>query len=386
MRVLIVTSHLNFGGISSYSVFLARKLKEKGHEVFVASSGGDMTKELSKYKIEHFEIALNTKSELNPKIIFSSFKITSFIRKNKINIMHAQTRVAQVSCFLASLFTRVPYITTCHGFFKPKFTRKLFKFWGSKVIAISEAVRAHLVNDLKVSKNKITMIHNGVDIANFKRNYNNEEKSDIRKEFRLLNAPVVGIIARLSSVKGHEYLIRAAKLILEKQDNVQFLIIGDGPEENKLKNLTAELKISNNVIFHKSILDTAKPLAVMDVFVMPSLSEGLGLAILEAMASSLPIVASNVGGIYSLISEGENGYLVPPKNPEALEKAILNIISDKRLAQNMGRISQKICEESFSLGIFAKQVEEVYCQVLTDNEHKVTKANSKKNIANDRKS
>jgi glycosyltransferase involved in cell wall biosynthesis len=96
------------------------------------------------------------------------------------------------------------------------------------------------------------------------------------------------------------------------------------------------------------------------------------------MASSLPIVASNVGGIYSLISEGENGYLVPSKNPEALEEAILNIISDKQLAQNMGRISQKICEESFSLDIFAEQVERVYCQVLTDKEQRVTRTKSKK--------
>ena len=364
MKVLIVTSHLNFGGISSYSVSLARKLKEKGHDVFIASSGGDMVKELEGDKIKHIRVALNTKSELNPKIILSSIKIALFLKSKKIDIMHAQTRVAQVSCCLASLFTQIPYITTCHGFFKPKFTRKLFKFWGAKVIAISEAVRAHMVTDLKVSKSKIVMIHNGVDIANFKRNYNNSEKESIRKEFKVSNAPVVGIIARLSSVKGHTYLIEAAKLILNKKKDIQFLIIGDGPEEERLKKLAKTLKIEKNIIFHKSVLDTARPLAIMDIFVMPSISEGLGLAILEAMASGLAIVASNVGGIYSLISEGNNGYLVTPKNPEALDEAILKVIMNNKLSESMGQLSQKICENNFSLSVFADQVENVYGQVL----------------------
>ena len=364
MKILIVTSHLNFGGISSYSVFLAKKLKEKGHNVFIASSGGDMVKELKEDKIGHLKVALNTKSELNPKIILSSFRIVLFLKANKIDIMHAQSRVSQVTCYLASLFTKIPYITTCHGFFKPKITRKLFKFWGIKVIAISEAVRAHLVNDLKVPKDKIVMIHNGVDIGNFKRNYNNEEKESIRKEFSLTKAIVVGIIARLSSVKGHIYLLEAAKLILNKRKDIQFLIIGDGPEESKLKKLTKTLEIEENVVFHKSILDTAQALAVMDIFVMPSISEGLGLAILEAMASSLPVVASNVGGIYSLISEGKNGYLLTPKNPAAIEDAILKIINNSQLAKDMGNLGQKICEKDFSLNVFADQVEKVYTQAL----------------------
>ena len=364
MKILIVTSHLNFGGISSYSVFLAKKLKEKGHNVFIASSGGDMVKELKEDKIGHLKVALNTKSELHPKIILSSFRIVLFLKANKIDIMHAQSRVSQVTCYLASLFTKIPYITTCHGFFKPKITRKLFKFWGIKVIAISEAVRAHLVNDLKVPKDKIVMIHNGVDIGNFKRNYNNEEKESIRKEFSLTKAIVVGIIARLSSVKGHIYLLEAAKLILNKRKDIQFLIIGDGPEESKLKKHTKTLEIEENVVFHKSILDTAQALAVMDIFVMPSISEGLGLAILEAMASSLPIVASDVGGIYSLISEGKNGYLLTPKNPAAIEDAILKIINNSQLAKDMGNLGQKICEKDFSLNVFADQVEKVYTQAL----------------------
>jgi glycosyltransferase involved in cell wall biosynthesis len=366
MRVLIVTSHLNFGGISSYSVSLAKKLKEKGHEVFIASSGGDMVPELEDVKINHLQLPLNTKSELNPKVIISGIKTAFFVSSNKIDIMHAQSRVAQVCCSLASSLTRIPYITTCHGFFKPKFTRKVFKFWGRKVIAISEAVRAHLVNDLKVAKNKIVLIYNGVDVKNFERYYTSQDKEAIRKEYKLEDSPVVGIIARLSSVKGHEYLIRAAKFILAERSDIQFLIIGDGPEENKLKRLVKSLNIEKNIFFHSSILDTARPLSIIDIFVMPSISEGLGLAILEAMASGLPVVASNVGGIYSLVLEGENGILVAPKNPQALKEAVLKLINDKKLCLQMGRKSREICGSKFSLDIFAEEVEKVYREIIND--------------------
>jgi glycosyltransferase involved in cell wall biosynthesis len=365
MNILIVTTHLNFGGISSYSVSLAKKLKQKGHEVYIASSGGDMTEELKAYKIRHFNIPLNTKSELNPKVLFSAAKTLNIIGTKKIDIMHAQTRVSQVSCYIASVLSGTPYVTTCHGFFKAKFTRKIFKFWGSKVIAISEAVRAHLVNDLQVAKNKIVLIHNGVDIDNFKRNYSQAKKDEIKREFNLNTDPVIGIIARLSAVKGHYYLIKAAKLLLKENEKVQFLIIGDGPEKEKLIKISRELDISDKIVFHKSVSDTARPLSVMDIFVMPSISEGLGLSILEAMASGLPIVASNVGGIYSLVKEGANGILVDPKNPEALKKAIGLLLDNEQIRIDMGKKSLKRCEADFSLELFADKVEGLYRETLT---------------------
>jgi glycosyltransferase involved in cell wall biosynthesis len=364
MNILIVTTHLNFGGISSYAVSLAKQLKQKGHKVYIASSGGDMTKELEASEIKHLSIPLTTKSELSPKVLISAIKILKILKSKKIDIMHAQTRVSQVSCCIASVLSSIPYVTTCHGFFKPKFTRKIFQFWGAKVIAISEAVRAHLVNDLQVAKNKIVLIHNGVDINNFQRNYTLKEKDEIKKEFNLNSGLTIGIIARLSSVKGHKYLIKAAELLLKENEKVQFLIIGDGPEKEKLIKLSRELGVIDKIIFHKSVLDTARPLSIMDIFVMPSVSEGLGLSILEAMASGLPIVASNVGGIYSLVKEGDNGVLVDPKNPGSLKKAMKVLLDNKQIRMDMGKKSLKRCEADFSLELFADDVEKLYSQTL----------------------
>lgn len=364
MKILLITTHLNFGGISSYALSLARKLKEKNHDVWVASSGGALTETLKKYAVPHLRINIRTKSELSPKVFLTALRLLIFIKENKIEIIHAQTRVTQVTASFLSKLARIPYVTTCHGFFKPKISRKICKCWGDKVIAISEPVRAHLVNDLKVPKNKIELIYNGIELKDFSHTYTKQEIVDFKNEFKIKDGPVVGIIARLSLIKGHKYLLTAAKEILKTNKDAQFIIIGDGPEKKNLLELSRSLKIENNIYFIPSTLETKKPLSVMDIFVMPSLQEGLGISILEAMACGLPVVASNVGGIYSLIKDGKNGFLVPPKDPESLKEAILKLLNNKKMAESFGVFSQEIARDNFSLDKLISKVEEVYKKTI----------------------
>ncbi len=364
MKILLMTTHLDFGGISSYTVSLAKKLRERGHQVWVASSGGRLEEVLKNHSIPHIKVNVKTKSELNPKVILAIFKLLRFIRQEGIELIHVQTRVTQVVAFYLSKLTKIPYISTCHGFFKPRLSRKIFKFWGDKVIAISDAVRVHLVNDLRVTKDKIELIYNGIDLEEFLKSYTNEQKDEYRREVNLKGGPVVGIIARLSEVKGHKYLLKAAKEILEVRPDVQFLIIGEGPEKKNLLKLVDELKIKDNVHFAQSVIETTLPLSIMDVFVMPSLQEGLGLSILEAMAKGLPVVASDVGGIYSLVEDGKSGYLIKPRQDLELKEAILRLLKDKRMAEAFGRYGQKKVKSDFSLDDLIKKVENVYQRVL----------------------
>ncbi len=366
MKVLLITTHLEFGGISSYTTSLAKKLKERGHEVWVTSSGGSLVEELKKHSIEHIKINIRTKSELSPKVIFATLKLLKFIKQHKIDLMHAQTRVTQVVSFYLSKLTGTPYVSTCHGFFKPRLSRKIFKMWGNRVIAISEAVRTHLVNDLKIPKDKIDLIYNGVDLKEFLCSYTNKQKNEYKKETKLRNGPIVGIIARLSDVKGHKYLLRAAKQILEEKLDVQFLIIGDGPQKKNLVKLTDELQINENIYFAPPTLEIALPLSIMDIFVMPSLQEGLGLSILEAMASGLPVVASDVGGIYSLVKDGKNGFLTPPADCKGLKDAILRLLNNKKMAKSFSRYGQRKAKNDFSLDILTKKVEKTYRDVLNE--------------------
>lgn len=364
MRVLLSTTHLRMGGVPIYVVTLAAALKKAGHQVFVASSGGDLTKRLTANSIPHFKIDMDTSSELNPKILPTAYHLFWLIKENNIEIVHTHTRLTQVLAKALSLITGVAHVSTCHGFFKPRIGRRLFGCWGSKVIAISDAVREDLVHTFHIEKSRIALINNGIDMEVFNKTYSKHEKDAIRRAFGLKDGPVVGIIARLSSVKGHKYLIKAMKVVLQKVRNAQLFIVGEGEEEKNLRDLTKQLGIEKSVNFTKSVLDTSMVLAVIDVFVLPSVEEGLGLALIEALAAAKPVVASDVGGIYSVVKDNVTGLLVPAKEPENLADAILKLIEDRELAGRLAMNGQKFVRQYFSLGDMVKKVEAVYKEAL----------------------
>lgn len=365
MKILLLTTHLRMGGVPIYVVTLATALKRLKNSVFVASSGGDLIKRLNKKGIPHMRLNIDTKSELSPKLLAAIYHLFWFIRENEIEIVHTNTRVAQVMGKCLSFLTGVQHISTCHGFFKPKLGRRLCGCWGKRVIAISHAVREHLVNDFNIKKSRISLINNGVDLELFKNAYSDEEKAIIKKEFGLKEGgPIVGIIARLSSVKGHKFLIRAMETVVERIKEAQLLIVGEGEEQEDLKALVKELGLSNSVIFMKSILDTSRVLSIIDVFVLPSVEEGLGLALLEALCCARPVVASDVGGIYSIVKDNVTGLLVPPKNSQSLAKAILKLLEDKDLAKRLAKNGQQLVYENFSLEAMARKVQEVYKEVI----------------------
>ena len=346
MKILFLTTHLNTGGITSYVLTLARGLKKKGHDVYVASSAGDCLYKFEESGINFFRIPIKTKAEINPKIFISYLKLLGFIKREGIQIVHSNTRVTQVLGCLLSNSCGVAHVSTCHGFFKRRLTRMMFPCWPDTVVAISQQVREHLINDLGVDESKITVIHNGIDVDSFSAPAKGQEKQR-KQELGLKQGPVVGIVARLSDVKGHIYLIQAMKNVLNKFSDASLLIVGEGKMQGKLIILSRQLGIEKNIIFIASASDTRVVLAAMDVFVMPSVHEGLGLALMEAMAFGLPVIGSNVGGIKSLIQDGYNGILVEPRDVNALSSAIERMLSDMKAAQVMGNNAREFIKNNF---------------------------------------
>lgn len=360
MKILLLTTHLDFGGIGIYCISLAKALKERGHDVRIASKGGALLNELENYGIRHIEINIRTKSELSPLLWKSRFILERIFKQWQPDIIHAQTRVAQVLAWMIFKKTGISYISTCHGFFRPRLSRKLFGFWGKKVIAISDAVREHLVNDLKVKKDKVVLINNGIDIKKFGIPVSDKEKNAYKSRIGIKPGPVVGVIARLSPVKGHRFLLSAVKELLKQYPNLQLLIVGDGPSKKEIIELTMKLGIGNCTFIEESAIDTRLSLSVMDVFVLPSVQEGLGLSLLEAMAAGVPVVGSNVGGVYSLIKDAHTGLLVAPQDSEALAAAISRLLSGRKNAMEMAARAKDFVKEKFSLDEMAKNVEAIY--------------------------
>ncbi|NQS99848.1 MAG: glycosyltransferase family 4 protein [Candidatus Omnitrophica bacterium] len=362
MKILLLSTHFNLGGIGIYMFSLAKGLVQKGHTVFIASCGGDLVAKLESIGARHFVIDIKTKSEISPKVFFARPVLSRIIKENDIEIIHAHTRVTQVLAEAVAKSTGTPFVTTCHGFFKPRLFRRIFPCWGQTCIAISEAVREHLVNDLRFKKEAIVVVHNGIELNRFSPDkFSQQQKDQSRSGYGLkLNAPLIGTVARFSSVKGQCFLISAMKEVVRQVPEAQLLLVGEGPEKEALVSQVGELKLEDNVFFGSATMDTTVPLSIMDIFVFPSLNEGLGLAIIEAQAMELAVIASDVGGIYTVVQDGVNGLLVHPGDPHELAEAIFKLLNNKKLAQELARQGREQALRRFDLDQMVDGIEQVY--------------------------
>jgi len=366
MKILFLTTHLNIGGITSYIITLAKALKAKGHDVFIASGGGELLAELDKSGIPHIKLDIITKAELSPKVFRAIFEITSIVKRLNIDIIHSQTRVTQVAGFFASRLSKIKLVTTCHGFFRQNIGRRILPSWGEQVIAISEAVQRHLIDDFHVDKDKVSLIYNGIDVKKFIKDFSEEEKLILKDRYGIRkDCAVIGTIARFTPDKGHDILLYALRDILKEKSNVQLVFVGDGKEYSKVVDLAAQLNLSENVVFVRSQLDTVGILSIMDVFMFtPKRKEGLGLALLEALASGKAVVATNTGGIPNVIEDNVNGFLVPPANHRVLVEPVLKLLEDKDLYKKMSHAARQKVIEKFSIDGMVDKVEKVYHEVI----------------------
>lgn len=369
MKILYITTHLNKGGITRYLFSLAVGLKQNGHTIIIASSGGELQEEFIKNGLRCISIPIRTKKEISPKAIISYFILKKMISKEPVDIIHAHTRVTQVLAFFLAKKFNAPLVTTCHGFFKPRWHRRAFPCWGDKTIAISSQVKDHLINDFRMKEEDIYLIHNGIEL-NKSRSYSLEELERLKNRMSISKGcVVVGTVARFSTVKGLDYFIKAMPYVLKENKDTVFLLIGYGPEEKNLKMIAKDLGVEDKIIFFKPSEDSYEYIPVIDIFVMPSIQEGLGISILEAQANKIPVIASNVGGIPDIIEDNVTGILFEPKNELAMSRAILRLIKDKDLALRIkNRAYEKIVKD-FSLERMVLETENVYRDAYEEINH-----------------
>ena len=367
MKILFLTNHLNPGGITSYLLTVCRALRGAGDvRLFIASRGGTRQEAFQSLGVTLWHVPLTTKCEVSPKVFLSYLRLKPLVRRERIDLLHAQTRVTQVLAAGLSRAAGVPFLSTCHGYFKPRLSRRLFPCWGQKVIAVSDQVRTHLLNDFGLLSGQIALVYNGVDVERFKPPTAQEKQAACRALGLDPSKKTVGHIGRLSDVKGQKYLVEAAAKLAGARKDTQFLLVGDGKEEAALRRLVCEKRLEGVFHFQRSVDDTAVPLRAMDVFVMPSLQEGLGLSLLEAMASGVPCVASMVGGILSVVQDGASGLLVPPADPAALSRGIARLLDDSGLSATLAYQARRQAEKKFAASSMAHLTKEVYSSLCLD--------------------
>jgi len=255
-------------------------------------------------------------------------------------------------------------IGTARETFVGKLKLKFLRKYTDCFVCPSEEVKRELI-EYKFPEERIKKIPNGVDIKKFSP-VNGNIKEKIKQSLNLSYNKVVTFTGRLVLGKGLEILLSTWKKIISLFPDSHLLILGKGSLKDTLQNMTNELKIKEYVTFKGEVKNIDQYLKASDVFILPSLAEGLSNALLEAMACGLPVVATNIGGTKEVIKNGMNGILVEPKNSEQLAQAVLSLIRDEKRAQRLGRNAQKTVKESYSLDRISKKYTQIYSQLLKE--------------------
>ncbi len=337
-KVLQIITKSNFGGAQKYVLELSSEIKNNGLDITVALGGNGILKE----KLQKAGIRTTTIKSLKKNINILSdlkvfFEIIKLIRKYKPDIIHLNSSKIGGIGGLAARICFVPKIIfTIHGLafnenrsFLSKIIIKKIYFLtiilSHKSIAVSENVKKQI---LKIPfsflfKNKIIVIKNSIKPVNFLSN-------EIAREFifqKIKKNPdpkikIIGTIAELHHIKGINFLIKSAKRLIDSNPNLFFVVFGDGEEKENLEKMIREFKLENNFFLLGFVDQASLYLKGLDLFVLPSLSEGLALAILEAKQANLKIVASRIGGIPEAVEDYPNACLFEVKNTEDLTEKI----------------------------------------------------------------
>lgn len=378
IKIVNVISDTNIGGAGKCVINFCKNYdKEKFEVVVVLPKESKLIEELKDTSAKLIEIdGLKDKSW-----DFGSLgKLVKVLRKEEPDIVHTH---ASSTARLAARFVKdCKVIFTRHSVFpvsekiKKGLGRLLYKtsneFLSDRIIAVAEAAKENLT-DGGIDPEKIDVILNGVEKI---KETSKEEKKALKEKYNIKEDEfVIGILARLEEVKGHETFIEAANILLkEKKLKAKFLILGTGSEEEKLKSKVKEMKLEENIIFTGFVKNVQDFLNIFDVQVNCSFgTEATSLALLEGMSIGVPAVVTDFGGNPGVILNGENGYIVPIKSPEKTAEKIEKLLKDTKLMEEMKKKSIEIFEEKFTVQVYTKNIQEFYEKVK--EEPKIKKIN-----------
>ncbi len=328
----------------------------------VVSGGGETEEFFHQKGIKTYRFPIRKKSILDPSLYFSLQAIADLIRREKYDILHAHTRVTQALAFFLGKMTGVPVVTTCHGFFKNNLGRKLFPFWGERVVAISQPVADELQSLHRVPTQKICVIHNALDLENSQRLYLEKNPGALRQKFSIPpGAFVISAMGRLVEDKGHQILIQALSRLHAAYPEAYALIVGDGRERERLEQAIQGMGLAGKVQIIPSLQDVSEILAITDIFVHPAFHrEGFGLGIAEAMAVGKPVVITDIPAINTLFKPGECSVMAKPADSTSLTGAIHFLMEAPQERQKIALAGQKFVQSLCSLERQAREMETIY--------------------------
>jgi glycosyltransferase involved in cell wall biosynthesis len=293
--------------------------------------------------------------------------LKSLIERENIDILHCHEPKSRLYGAVVSKMMGIPIVATHHLWTGQNLRTRLVESIDAavlhgcdKVVGVSNSV-AESMRRVLVSSHRIEVIPNGIDLSSFRDDLKGDE---VRRSLGIpRTAPVIGAVGRLDIQKGHDRLIEAAKKITDAGQEAFYVILGEGVERPRLEALVRDLGLTGRVLLPGYRSDVRSCLAMMDVFVMPSRREGTPMALLEAMAMKKPVVATAVGGVPDVLTDGIDG-IVLPENGVGLSDALLKLLRDPAFAIQIARTGRRRVENEFSSVRMARRYEELYRRCL----------------------
>ena len=357
-----VTHDLAIGGLQQVVVNLCRAID---HDIFDVSvlclrRQGEFVEEVRETGAKIFSLPL----QKNRTDYFSFVKVAKILRDEQIEVIHTHNTQPFIDATLASFFSGVKRrVHTDHARDFPDKWRymlaeHIMSYFSYRVVGVSEHTSANLMSYEKISPKKIRTIENGIDGSRYDIQVDVKEK---KKELGINpHSPVIGLGVRLSEQKGITYLLQAMPQVISAVPDIQLLIAGQGALEQSLRQEVLDLGIKPHVQFLGPRLDIASLLHVFDVYVLPSLWEGLPMVLLEAMAAGCPVIATEVGGVARAVEHESNGLLVPAEDAIALAKSIIRLLDDAALRKKFARNGLLKFAKEFSAEVMTRKYESLY--------------------------
>jgi len=375
-RVFFLVDSLNVGGTETQAVELARRLSPADYEVTLGClrARGPLMERLqnSAVSVREFHPLGGVDS---PGGIYQLLRLATFLRRGKFDVVHTHDLWSNLLGVPAAWLAGVPAIISSRrdlAHFDWYQSRR--RVWLRRIQNLSNVVlaNAHPIRDALIAEDrfapsKVRVVHNGIDVDEFLKVPSNRDK--------VLSGAGHGKLIVLvgnmhSNVKGHALLISAAPAIVREFPDAQFVLAGDGEQRQQFQHQVNALGLKHSFLFLGRRHDVAKILACCDIAVLPSKAEGLPNAVLEYMATGLPVVASNVGGNPEIIRDGVTGLLVHPQDAGALAEAILRLLRDPALACRIGESGQAYVRQNFSFERLIEETDLLYSDLLARPEHR----------------
>lgn len=362
MRVMQVLYSLSIGGSEMVGKNLAFKLSDRGHDVQVAALefGGELEHEFVSKNINFHIIGREPNEYVAPMI-----RLLKVFAKFKPDIVHTHHLHNLVYAAIPAKLVGAKTIHTEHEYFslsakKHRFYLKLLSLLCSHVTGVGHEITEFLRTEVKLPPNKLTTVTNGIDIASF-----GKDRKKARERYNISPTDkVIGIVARLGKEKDHATLLQSFSNLHKTDPNILLLIVGDGEERDNLQMICHELEIAERVKFVGASSDIPNLLAAMDVFVLSSRAEGLPLAMLEAMAASLPVVVTRVGAIPEVIGNDNAGLLTIPGNASDIANKLRQVISNPDLAKKIATRGNRLVKEQYGLNVMVDRYVGLYNHCL----------------------